>query len=98
MKSKKNCDKIRTELNYKEDNRKIIIIIKILIMINLIIQILSINKIYLIEYRYSNVTLKIKRTGNKNVYDTSYFKEFPNEVYIKGNKQNDIKPQYNFCR
>ena len=43
-------------------------------------------------------TLKIKRTGNKNVYDTSYFKEFPNEVYIKGNKQNDIKPQYNCCR
>ena len=65
-------------------------------MINLIIQILSINKICLIEYKYLNVALTIKGTRNKNVYDMGWLKEFPDEVYIKGKKQNDITPNYNF--
>jgi hypothetical protein len=66
-------------------------------MINLVIQILSINKINLIKYKYSNVTLKIKGTGNKNVYtSTQWLTDFPNEVFIKEEKQNDISPKYDF--
>ena len=102
---KKNNNKMRKESNYKEKNRKyinkkkhgnIVVIIKLLTMINLIIQILSINKIYLIEYKYSNVTLKIKGTGTKKVYSTSYLKVFPKEVFINGKKQDEAKNNYNF--
>ena len=96
IKIENNHYKKKKELNYKEKNRKIINFICLLIMINLIMQVLSINKIYLIEYKYSNVTLKIKGKGIKNIYDVSFFKDYPNEVFINGNKQNEIKNEYNF--
>ena len=89
---------------YNNKNKKIkniITIIELIIIIN-IITILPSNRRCLIEYNFSNITLKIKGTGIKNIlgkYDSfNYFDSayFPKEVYINGELQNSVKYSYNF--
>ena len=65
----------------------------ILLIISLIQIVLSNHNIKYIEYKFSNITLKINGVGNKTVF-TSYsdFKEeyYPNVIYINGIKQSTI--------
>ena len=72
--------------------------ISLIIAINLFFQILSSNKILLNEIKFSNITLKIKGKGEKNIISThpEYFNSnyFPNEIYINGNKKTPIKNKY----
>jgi len=50
----------------------------------------------LIEYNSYNITLKIKGTGTKQIFSSnSRFTNYPNEVYINGNKQNVVTHSYN---
>ena len=65
---------------------------------NLLIQILSITKPHLIESDIANITLKIKGIGNKNIFGQEHFgsNNYPKEIYINGEKQNEIKKTYYF--
>ena len=51
----------------------------------------------MIEYKFSNITLKIKGSGNQKVlskdFNSSYY---PDIIYINGNRETEIKYQYNF--
>ena len=67
-------------------------------IINLFIQISSNNNLFGLQF--SNVTLRIKGTGTKNVF-SSNVEEFPTEnypniVYINGNKQDTVNYSYTF--
>ena len=78
------------------NNIKIILII---IMIFLIQIILSNNEFGFIKYKFSNITLKIKETGNKYVLSTSSnfeAKYNPDMIYINGQNQLPVKRRYNF--
>ena len=79
--------------------RNFIQIIKhILLLLNLFKKIFVYNKISDFEYNSYNITLKIKGTGNKQIFSshTDFFKSeyYPNEVYINGNQQNDVSHSY----
>ena len=98
---KNNNENIRIEDNNKNKGKnKIIrninnirnynIIIIFLIIMNIFIQILPYNKKDLIKFNFSNITLRINGTGNKN---STYY---PNYVYINGNKQDPVKSIYDF--
>ena len=71
-----------------------------LIKIILFIQILSYNKNIMIKFQFSNIILRIKGTGTKNVFTSriDYFdsKYYPNIVYINDEKQNIVNHSYNF--
>ena len=76
-------------------------IIKLVLMINLIIQKSISNKSNLLEYNFSNITLKIKGIGHRNILgNVKRFQfnssNYPNEVYINGDKQNLITHEYYF--
>ena len=96
---------IYLEKSNKNDNKmklkNIIIIIKLFVIIDLI-PILPSNKWFSIEYNLSKITLKIKGKGIKNIFGFESpfycFKKdyFPNEVYINGELQNEVKYSYNF--
>ena len=94
----KNIRKNKIIRNIKHINNNIIII-KFLIIINLFIQILSYNN-NLIELTFSNITLRINGTGTKNIFSSraSSFptKNYPNVVYINGNKQDTVNYSYIF--
>ena len=71
------------------------ILLKSFILINLIIPILS--NTYLIIFHFSNITLKIKGKGNKNIFTSSsefYNELYPNMIYINDEIQNEIRSQY----
>ena len=73
------------------------IIWKLILMINISIQILSNRS--LTQERFSNITLKIKGIGNKNIFsDNTEFSSiyYPREIYINGEKQIEIKTRYYF--
>ena len=76
------------------------IIFMFVIIIELIIQILSFKKFFLIEYGFSNITLKINGIGRKNIFcfnSTLYKRKYyPNEIYINGEKQNIINYSFYF--
>ena len=107
-KTKKINDNIRIANNSKNKRknkilrniihvRNNIIIIKLLIIIKLFIQILPYNKNNWINIQFSNITLKIKGTGNKNVFSniSDFTKDYyPNFVYINGNKQETVNHSY----
>ena len=82
--------------------RNIIKMIKYIFITNLFIQLFQSNKVYLLEYNSSVITLKIIGTGTKNIFcqNTSYFGTayYPNEVIINGVTKNEITYSYNFDR
>jgi len=49
------------------------------------------------KYHFSNITLKLKGIGNKNIL-SNYFNEanYPYEISINGIKQNEVSYHYNF--
>ena len=76
-------------------------IFKLIIMLDLYIKILQIQKFNLIEFKASKITLKIKGKGNKNIFGyESNFKfsrdYYPAEVYINAKKQASVNYNYNF--
>ena len=90
-------DNIITKENSSINNIKIIL--NIIIMISFIQIMLLNNELDFIKYKFSNITLKIKGTGNKNVLSTSSnFNERynPNMIYINGQNQLPVKRRYNF--
>jgi len=50
-----------------------------------------------IEYKFSNITLKINGNGTKNIFTSTreYFSSYPNMIYINGIKQPTITYSYN---
>ena len=81
--------------HYYNNNNISIIIIKLLLIININSQILSHNKLNIILFKFSNVTLKIKGPGNKKIlgFGSNYY---PSTIYINGEKQTSIYNSYNF--
>ena len=93
--------KNRIENKIKTIQSKIYNIIKLILMINLIIQKSISNKSNLLEYNFSNITLKIKGIGYRNILGNVNgcqfnISNYPNEVYINGDKQNLITHEYYF--
>jgi len=89
--------KIKIKYKYKQIIFHLLIIINLINLINLK---LSSNLWNLIEYGFSNITLKINGIGEKSIFcfNSTLFnkKYYPNEVYINGEKQNTIKYSYIF--
>ena len=75
-----------------------LIIIKLFISMNLLIQILSSTKPNFIDSNIANITLKIKGIGPKNIFGQQFFEYtyYPKEIYINGEKQDEIKKTYYF--
>ena len=75
-----------------------LIIIKLFISMNLLIQILSTTKSHFIDSNIANITLKIKGIGPKNIFGQQFFEYtyYPKEIYINGEKQDEIKKTYYF--
>ena len=102
MKENKIYLKKYSKINNKIQIKNIIIIIELFIIIINIIPRLPSIKLYLIKYNFSNITLKIKGTGNRKVlgYSSSYYyfdsQYYPNKVYINGELQNIVNYSYNF--
>ena len=73
-------------------------IIKYILLLILYNNIFADSKISLIEYKSYKITLRIKGTGTRKVFsDNSMFssKYYPNEVYINGYNQTEVKKYYN---
>ena len=79
---------------------KSFIIYRCLIIINLYIQIIPRNILNFIELKYSNISLTINGTGNKNIFcsTTNDFprNNYPNKIYINEELQNSINYNYYF--
>ena len=92
--------KKKNNINIKDNNiiRNYIKIMKYLLIIMISFnQILPNNELYLINSKLSNITLKIKGTGTKNVFTShSNFNSiyYPNIIYINGEKQSIITYSY----
>ena len=98
-KDNKSKIKEKEQIKYYHPNKIYIMIIKLMI-INLF-QILINNKINKFENLFSNITLKIKGIGTKNIlgYNSPHnfsSKYYPDEIYINGIKQNVINYSYYF--
>ena len=61
-----------------------LLFLKLIIIIELFIQILSNNVVHIINYKSSKIILKINKTGNIKVFGSST----PSEVHINGVKEN----------
>ena len=66
---------------------------------NFIIHILPINNYHIFQLSISNITLKIKGKGYNKIFSSyegfqNYY--YPSEIYINGNKQNNINHTYYF--
>ncbi len=72
--------------------------IKLFIFMNLLIKILSTTKPHFIEFNIANITLKINGIGYKNIFGQEFFSSsnYPNEIYINGEKQDEVKKTYYF--
>ena len=95
-KTKKNIIKKKENFqisNQKRKNNLKIIIFFILMFIN--VQILSDYKLDIIEFNFSNITIKIKGIGFKNVFNT-HINYYPDIIYINGNLQNTVNGSYYF--
>ena len=92
MKKKNNIFKNKIQL------QKYVIAIELLTMGNIILSILSSNNIFWTKLKFSNITIKVKGTGEKNILSTypTYFPSdhFPNEVYINNIKEDSVKNKY----
>ena len=87
--------------NRINDNKGFINIFFILFFsICFIIQILSNYNGYIVKNNFSSITLKIKGTGNNKIFcsfsDKFNKSDYPNEIYIDGNRQNYINYSYYF--
>ena len=87
--------------NYVNKRLKNDIIIKLLILLDLLRIILSPNKNIIFIYYFYDIKLKIKGTGNKNVfssYSCSWLPEhnshYPDKVIINGKEQNIVSHSY----
>ena len=70
---------------------------KYIILLNLFNNIFMNNKIYVIEYKSYNITLKIKGIGIKQIFSSDSFfqsKYYPNEIYINGYNQSNVTHSY----
>ena len=80
--------------------RNLFVLIKNILLINLFIQILSNNKtISFAQFRFSNISLKIKGTGTKNIFSSDFrfsIDNYPKEVYINKYKQSNVSHSYYF--
>ena len=97
---------MRNFLNYKlkkvNIKRKIIkdniIFIRYIIIHSFILLLLNNNNKFLIESKFSNITLKINGTGYKYILgtDSSYFRKsyYPNIIYINGKQNFTITNKY----
>ena len=72
-------------------------LIKLLLIFNLFLRVLPFNNINSIEFKYSNITLKVNGIGDKKVFNTILVDRYyyPNEIYINGKNQNEVNPSYN---
>ena len=74
--------------------------LKLIIILDLYIQILQIKKFCLLELK-SSITLKIKGKGYNHIFGYENDQKFnrsyyPNEVYINGQKQDSVNYSYYF--
>ena len=98
-KSKKDSKIDRNEIIRKKINFINYVIIIFIIVLDSFNHILSKCILPSIELKFSNITLRIKGIGNKNIFgNDTYFKNiyYPNEIYINGDKQDIVKKSYNF--
>ena len=96
---------IRKDLDYKgnkvninkydKNNRNIINIKKNIYIIIMIFLNLIITNNNMIEYKFSNITLKIRGPGYYNIL-YSYFNNFPDIIYINGKQNLTITNKYYF--
>ena len=67
------------------------IINNLIIILNLLFQVLSIDKSFLVEFKFSKIILKINGTGYKNIFSMkkSFFESiyYPNQIHINGYNQ-----------
>ena len=97
----KNYLKVKNKMKNKiRKTRTIKTIILMVTITILFIQGLPITSFYSLEYGFSNITLKISGIGEKNIFcsKTNYFNTsyYPNEIYINGEKQDNIAYNYYF--
>ena len=77
--------------NINPNKNNIIIIILMLLLKQ------ALPEYNLLKHNFSNITLKINGTGNKNVLSSSFGKNYyPNITYINGEIQSPIRNSYNF--
>ena len=70
-------------------------IIKYIILLNLFNIISLDDRNSCIEYKAYNITLKIKGTGTKKIFSSNFQSNYhPDEVYINGYKQDNVKYSY----
>ena len=85
---------------YKNNHEKLISLtgFKFFIIINILIKILSNNRNIISKFDYSEIKLKIKGPGMKNIFGQEHFVNiyYPNIIYINGEIQNSIQRAYNF--
>ena len=92
-KSKKN-KKIVSIVNMRNYS---IIIIKVILIIDIFNQIMAYNINNFFYSRFSYITLKINGLGNNYILGIQFNKTlYPNEVYINGNKTDEINNSYYF--
>ena len=82
-------------------NLKYEYIITFVLLIMNLFQILANNNLLSINSKFSNITLKIKGTGNRYIFghDSYYYFDtsfYPHLIYINGDLQKTIKHNYNF--
>ena len=73
--------------------KSILILFKLIIIIQLFIQVLSNNTCLLIKSKFSQITLKIYGYGNKKVFNST-FNNYPDEMFINGVKAEKVNNSY----
>ena len=92
MENKQNNFRFKKRIHF----RYIILIIKFFFIINFFDQKVSNNDLrFLNNLKFSNITLKIKGIGTKNIFG-SFFSQYPDIVYINGIKRSTITNSYDF--
>ena len=89
-------DKIRNNISFRK-----YVIIYLIIMISFIQIVLPYNNLYFIVNKFSNITLKIKGTGIKNILcpiGNFERKNEPNIIFINGEIQSPIKRKYDLIK
>ena len=79
------------------------IFFELFIILDLYLHIFPFRKLYPFVYKFSNITLKIKGKGNKNILgydevDKYYFNKayYPKEIHINGKKKDSVNYSYYF--
>ena len=95
---KRRINKIRKRKNIGFGIKIILRNVLFLMIIDIFIQKILDNKSFLLELKFSKITLKIKNEGYKNIFGYNYSdcSYYPNEIVINGDKQNIITYNYQF--